>query len=193
MLQSITKQLCLQIDCFPDRIKKIIQDKYDKEEWLDKSSLILIIHTLAEYFESVYVVVDALDECVEVPYLLKTLSTLASQELNNIHTLMTSRDLPEIRRSMDRLANTHIPIGSSEKRYTGIDNDIELFIRRSLAEQYYLSIRADKIKGKIIKTLIPQACGMYAVIIYLLCFTKLISGTSGFAGFPVNSTSCLSP
>ena len=193
MLQSIAKQLCLQVNCFPDRIEKVIQDKYHKEEWLDESSLMLIIRTLAENFESVYVVVDALDECVEVPYLLKSLSTLASQKLNNVHTLMTSRDLPEIRRSMDRLATIHIPIGSSEKRYTGIDNDIELFIRQSLAEQYYLSIRTNKIKRKIIETLVTQACGMYAVIIYLLCFTTLIYSTSGFAGFPVSSTSCLSP
>ena len=161
MLSSIAKQLCLKAKCLPEGIENNLQKKYKNGERLDESSLIKIIQALIEDAGAVYLVIDALDECVEVPYLLKLLNTLSKLKLETARILMTSRDLPEIRRSMNTVATVSIPIGSSERKYTGIDNDIDLFIRQSLVDQYYLSMRAEKIKSKIIEALVINACGMY--------------------------------
>ena len=161
MLRSIAKQLCLKAKCLPEEIESNLQKKYNNGERLDDSSLIKIIQALIEDAGAVYLVIDALDECVEVPYLLKLLNTLSKLKLKTARILMTSRDLPEIRRSIDTVATVSIPIGSSEREYTGIDNDIDLFVRQSLVDQYYLSMRTEKIKSKIIKALVHNACGMY--------------------------------
>ena len=163
MLRSITKQLCLQIERLPEEIKKNLQKKYDKGERPDEQDLLHVIQALVENIGSVYLIIDALDECVEIPHLLKSLHILSELQLKNVHSLMTSRDLPEIRRSMDKIAITKMPIGSSERRYTGIDDDIDLFVNQSLIDHYYLSVRSDRIKKKIRETLKMQACGMYVV------------------------------
>ena len=173
MLRSIVKQLCLLVNYLPENIEKTLQNRYDKEERMDQASLLSIVQALVKNVDSMYLVIDALDECVEISLLSKLLIKVSNLKLNNVHILSTSRDLPEIRRSMGKIANICIPIGSSEKRYTGIDEDIEVFVRQNLVEQYYLSLRTDKIKTQIIETLTFQANGMY-VIFASLFYSKVL-------------------
>ena len=186
MLRAIVKQMCLQVNSIPEHIGKLIQKKYDKGERPNESSSLDMIKALAANAKSIYVVIDALDECCELLYLLKSLSTLSTLKLDSIRVLVTSRELPEIRRGIDRIASVQIPIGTSGIRDAGISDDIDLYIKRSLVDRYYLSIRPDKVKEKIRDTLVVQACGMYVPTSIEGRFMRLIVRISGFVGWPVS-------
>lgn len=87
-------------------------------------------------FHRVYIFLDALDECPRLEgreRVLKTLEEIQDWDVPNIHLFVTSRDEPDIRQSLNRLASDQIGM-----RNAGIDRDITNFISRQLDEDRQL-------------------------------------------------------
>ena len=169
MLRSVIKQLCIKSPALSNDAVSQIQRCCNAGERPNDEQLVGLLRPIAEGTGKLYIVIDALDECVERKHVIKLLAAMAALKLQNLHLLVTSRDLVDIRRILEPVIDAEIPIGSARKdkerhsrkqRLKGIQKDIALYVERSLTEQHYLNLRNDEIKGKIREKLVDQADGM---------------------------------
>ena len=178
MLQSIVKQLCKKMSNPPHVAISTIKKFCTAGERPNDAQLISLLQSIVEggRAEEIYIIVDALDECSRRIQLLKSLVSILELQLQNLHILVTSRDLVDIRRILEPVVNSEIQIGSSkdnqqfffdssEHRTAGIENDIVLYVEQNMAEQYYLNIRSDEIKSTVREKLVKQANGMCVVFL----------------------------
>ena len=90
------------------------------------------LRRLIQRFHHVYIVLDALDESPRLGargHVLDTIEVMQKWSLPGLHLLVTSRDEPEIRNSLD------LSLGQEVKmRNAGIDKDITNFISSQLHE-----------------------------------------------------------
>lgn len=176
ILRCIVKQLYLKMPKVPKEAASQIEAWHSFGEQPSNSKLTSIISLIATAGISIYIVLDALDECIELAHLIKLLSLLTTQLPQHLHILITSRKLGEISRAMEDIIHEEIQLGSTRRMSTGlfgsakenyrgvndgIDNDILLFVEKSLEDQHYLKIRSDEIKKKIKDALVGKADGMY--------------------------------
>lgn len=166
MLRSIVKQICMKVSNLSETAINQLHQFSSCGERPDDAQLVGLLQTIAENVGVVYIVVDALDECVERRHVLKLLASLPNLRLPNLRVLVTSRDLVDIRRILEPIIDAEIQIGSAkrqiwEQQSNGIQGDIALYVERSLTEQYYLEMRNDTVKSKIKEKLVRQADGMY--------------------------------
>ena len=176
ILRCIVKQLYLKIPNVPKEAASQIEVWHSIGEQPSNSKLMSMISLLATARINMYIVLDALDECIDLAHLLKFLSSLAVQLPKFLHILITSRKLGEINRAMENIEHKEIQLGSTSMVLTGlfdskkerlkgisdgVDKDILLFVEKSLEDQYYLKIRRNDIKTKIKETLVDEADGMY--------------------------------
>ena len=167
MLRSIIKQICMKVSTLSETAIDQLQQFGTSGERPDDAELIGLLQTIAKNVGTIYVVIDALDECIERRRVLNLLASLSDLPLPNVRILVTTRDLVDIRRILEPLVDAEIPIGSAKRKIweqqpNGIQDDIALYVERSLTEQYYLEMRNDEVKRKIREKLVRRADGMYA-------------------------------
>jgi hypothetical protein len=106
-------------------------------------------------FSTVYVVIDALDECSELQETLQMLREIWQWDIENLHILVTSRQLPEIENSLSELATDELCLHGP-----GIDQDILLYIVERLKNDQKLAKWPSDIREQIQRTLNHGARGM---------------------------------
>ena len=90
------------------------------------------LRRLIQRFHHVYIVLDALDESPRLGargHVLDTIEVMQKWFLPGLHLLVTSRDEPDIRNSLDLSLNQEVKM-----RNAGIDKDISDFIASQLHE-----------------------------------------------------------
>ena len=153
---SLIIQLSRCCSTTPDALKKL----YDRcRNGLDQPSYDSMISTLREIsglFHHTYIVIDALDECMdpERSRLLDFLGSVCSWGLDGVHLLATSRQGPDIRQ---RLATTAETV---DLKATIVDHDIMLYIKTRLDSEEQFSRWEDVEKKLIEETLTKGAHGM---------------------------------
>ena len=83
------------------------------------------LNGIIQLFTSVYIVVDALDECMERNNLVHIITTMKKWKLNVLHLLLVSRNEPDLLRDLKDLSFDVI-----DMEYKAIDDDIRLYIGR---------------------------------------------------------------
>jgi len=107
----------------------------------------------------VYVLLDALDECILRADLMDMLETMAGWRLQNLHLLVTSRRERDIEDSLETFVdNQHIICLQS----TVVDKDIQQYVRQRLSDDKRLTKwkRDATIMGDIEAALMDGAKGM---------------------------------
>ena len=102
LLDSLVKQLLEQSCSIPDRIRDLYGSRRDriKTQFSSLEDVSESLRSIAVTFEQVYIVVDALDELSQdgsvVQDFLSSLTAL--QDRSFVNLLLTSRDIPSIKR-----------------------------------------------------------------------------------------------
>ena len=115
------------------------------------------LQRLIQRFHQVYIILDALDE---IPpsrareNVLDRIEKIQYWSFTGLHLLITSRDLPDIRRSLNFSSNQEVKM-----RNAGIDKDIENFISSRLQEDRRLQ-KWLPYRSKIEETLAKRAQGV---------------------------------
>ena len=115
------------------------------------------LRRLIQRFHHVYIVLDALDESPRLGaqgYVLDTIKVMQKWSLPGLHLLVTSRDEPDIRNSLDLPLNQEVKM-----RNAGIDKDITDFISSRLQDDRRLR-KWLPYSNKIQETLAKRARGM---------------------------------
>ena len=115
------------------------------------------LRRLIEKFHHVYIILDALDESPRLGargHVLDTLETMRRWSLPGLHLLVTSRDEPNIRISLNLSSNQEVKMKNG-----GIDEDISVFVWDRLQEDRILQKWLPYSK-KIQETLAKRAQGV---------------------------------
>ena len=97
-------------------------------------SLVQALRDLSQKFEQVYLVLDALDECVEIPAVISLIQEIRGWHDPNLHILVTSRKEVILERSLLLLTTDQVHVQN-----TLVDADIKLHVRECLRKDHELS------------------------------------------------------
>jgi hypothetical protein len=164
MLRSLIVQLC---GGRPDTPKPL-SDLYpyrDKHLQPGLEKLKETLQACTQDFKSVYLVVDALDECPrtndEREKLLELLGYVRAWTLTNLHVLYTSRPEPDIEAELAPLCSgPTTSIISLQKRSNEINRDIGAYVDQQIALSKFRSWPSET-KKDVKAALMDKADGMY--------------------------------
>lgn len=108
-----------------------------------------------EEFDHVYIILDALDECVERQKLLSIVQRLLHSKTGNVHVLVTSRSDPDLEEHLTPIITAHILLESSL-----IEPDIRAYIQEQLNHSPKLRRWPQIVQSKIESALMTGAQGM---------------------------------
>jgi hypothetical protein len=160
VLGSLAKQLAVQAEeCFAK------MEKFYKRHYLENNSadptpvvaedLCALLRDMSSDFDSVSIIVDALDECGANRYqLTESLISLNDSEASNIRTIFSSRNGMDIRMLLKE--HTAIPIAAT-------NSDLRLYVASQIevrTKQNKLRTRDPELKNEIMDRLIEGAEGM---------------------------------
>ncbi|PNP46217.1 hypothetical protein TGAMA5MH_02252 [Trichoderma gamsii] len=170
MLASLVKQLCSRR---PDthQLFKSLSEYREKGQRPDTKTLGAILTTVARGFSTVYITIDALDECPlldgERRILFNSLRQIMAAAPANVHMFCTSRREADIDSAMGTLLPSPLQVTMIDLtiRRNVLDHDIDLFIDLTLSSYEYRSWPA-RIRAEAKKSLIKRADGMFQ---YVFC------------------------
>lgn len=155
MLLALLVQLSNQVrDDFSDLT--YLYDEFHNRE-LETSQLANCLRGLIKKFDNVYIILDALDEIrlrIAQEEVLDRIKMMREWAFKELHILVTSRDLNDIRHSLEHSFDQEVKM-----RNAGIDKDIENFITSRLHEDHRLQ-KWLPYRQKIEETLIERAQGV---------------------------------
>jgi hypothetical protein len=106
-------------------------------------------------FQHAYIVVDALDECMEREAVLELLHDVMGFDSGSLHVLITSRNEQEIGDSLAR--HPHKDVDLVE---TVVAEDIAIHVRKQLENDLKLKKWPEKVRADIQESLLAGAHGM---------------------------------
>ena len=180
------KQLCRRMQCLPPKLREVYEKHYPNDSQPNSEELQSIFLAIARHFNSMFLVLDALDECTPeqradlCEFFCKiiersttpnssqsTQSTLASNMGNtqsfrtnvcSIKLFVTSRKEPDIERVFRQRSFPKIEI-EAEK----VDDDIAIYVKAQIEQRIKderLTIKDMTLKDNILTTLTARAGGM---------------------------------
>lgn len=105
--------------------------------------------------ERIYIILDALDECAERAELLNLMEQLKHWNIQNLHTLVTSRREKYIEDGLESLVTYQTPIQDAK-----VHADIQAFIKNELRQDGKLRKKPEHIQKEIEEKLVKGAHGM---------------------------------
>lgn len=160
LLEGLLRSLIVQLFPHNDQTFDILKDLY-KSHSLGRTTPSLrdlksTIRELIARSSSVYLFIDALDECEDGENLLVTLKELRTWNQANLHTFVTSRREPYIESCLNIIATARVPLEESV-----VDEDILLYIQHKLQHEPKLSKWSEDLRKKIESTLLEGANGVF--------------------------------
>ena len=127
-----------------------------------------MFHQLLKSFERIYLVVYALDECVEREHLLQIIHEWTSWDDVKIHTIFGSRKERHIEEVLDGICDDDRIVSIQS---TLVDNDIRDYVQARLHQDIKLKRWRNRphIHQLIVDSLMQKANGMSAII---LCYVQ---------------------
>lgn len=139
-----------------------LKEKYDQRHTpqggLSVTKLETILIAVLASYDTVFVVLDALDECPQEADARSRMFDgldLLTREVSNVKFLMTSRDLPDIRDSM-----IHLPAEQLQVKAHAVDRDISVFVAQQLSRGHYFKGLERKTLNLIQERVAAKADGM---------------------------------
>ena len=159
MIRSLIIQLFSQCVCMPQALESLYSSCMNGESRPLYSSLLAILRQMMGQLEETYLIIDALDECLERQELLASIQELIGWKNRNLHILTTSRREKDIEDSMDSFNNNQ---GRICLQSILVSNDIRVYIHDRLQTDPTLRRwqKQPKVQQEIEDTLMGKADGM---------------------------------
>ncbi|KAI9789761.1 MAG: hypothetical protein M1816_005800 [Peltula sp. TS41687] len=167
LLRSIVMQLCTGRDSIPISVMAMYEQCKGMQQ-PDDRKLVANFPSLIEGLEHAYIVIDALDECIERRHLLDLLSQIVEHKSENLHILLTSREESDIGAILNTLITCRVCL-----RGTKVDEDIRLYVRNKLDKDHNLRCWSETVKGEIEDVLVEGAGGMFR---WVYCQIEALNG-----------------
>ena len=159
MIRSLIIQLSSQYASTPQALESLYSSCANGERQPTYNSLLATLHQMMGSFEGTYLVIDALDECIERQELLTSIKELTSWKDANLHILTTSRMEKDIEDSIEPFNNQQ---GKICIQSTLVNDDIRAYVHGRLRTDQLLKRweKKPEIQQEIEKALMEKADGM---------------------------------
>jgi len=159
-IRSLLFQFAVQIpDCLQD-LKQLHQNCKNGHEQPAEDEIRSLLRDTIAHTEQKYIILDALDECMDREDLLIFLRKLVKSKQTGLHILVTSRGERDIEEQLRAIADHVVNIQSAV-----VDEDIRVYIRDQLTNDKSLKEWPPSVQDVITTELMAKAAGMY---VYLL-------------------------
>ncbi|KAL9634210.1 MAG: hypothetical protein Q9164_004231 [Protoblastenia rupestris] len=163
LLTRILGCLLHQMLLADSQVLRIVSPYHDKST----QKRILSLETASQIFKDVlatispcYIVIDAMDECVDRLSLIQLLCSVVSAASKDIKVFAVSRDEADIRRSISQYSN----VLELQIREIDVSNDIKRVVKGLVSGSYELSSKLEhysSLKRDVVNGLIKAAQGMF--------------------------------
>jgi hypothetical protein len=160
MIRSVVTQLSQQCIRVPSLLDSLFVSSNNGQRQPSVEGLLDALRQMSEECPATYIIIDALDECVDREELLRTIETIAGWQLQNLHIIVTSRKERDIQSSLESIVDTCniIPL---EREV--VDEDIGKYVRHRIsADKKLQKWQSGELQTEIEAALMKGAHGMYA-------------------------------
>lgn len=154
-IRSLLKQVLLQHDAACSLLQSLHSRCRDGALQPDFDSLLEVMQQIVPTSAHTYIVIDALDECVNRDELLQLLNTIQGWKYANLHVFVTSRREKDIVDSLQGLTS-----GECCLQDEAGTNDIQPYVRRRLICDSKLRKWSPQLHEEIETALLAKAGGM---------------------------------
>ncbi len=159
MIRSVIKQFFAQTVKKCSQLELSFSSCNKGERQPSRDDLLLILKEMIKGYNKTYIILDALDECLDRPDLLEVIEHIHEWKLPQLHMLVTSRMLTDIEEVLEPMIEprNRICIQSA-----AVNSDIEIYVDYRLRNDRKLSrwIKHPKAQEEIKNTLKEKADGM---------------------------------
>jgi hypothetical protein len=152
LLGSLLRQLAVQNSAMLDDIKSCHKNQRDSRPSLEQISRLL--HSQVQKYNTVFIVIDALDECPEAGQVRKHFLAEVRRLRPDVQIMVTSRHLPSIESTFSQ--DKRLEVRAHEE-------DVQTFIESRMATRTELSdvlYGHDDVRSIIVATLLKKTHGM---------------------------------
>jgi Cdc6-like AAA superfamily ATPase len=159
MVRSIITQLIRRCSVVPKSLDTLFSSCEKGQQQNSMEAYLECLRETVQEFPHVYLVLDALDECVSKGELMNILTTMAEWRIKTLHMLVTSRKERNIERSLEKLVEEKFIICLQSQI---VDKDIRLYVRERLCTDKDLQKWSTnrELQDEIENTLLNGAHGM---------------------------------
>lgn len=159
MLRSLICQLSQQCVQIPVGLDTFLSS-YENGRQPPQHALLELMQQIIRGLPQSYIILDALDECKDCAELMNVLEAIAGWQLENLHTLMTSRRERDIESFLECFIEKQNIIGLQSQV---VDKDIQSYVRHRLSNDKSLSKwkKDSTVVQEIETALMNGAHGMY--------------------------------
>jgi hypothetical protein len=160
MLRSLLCQLLQRSVIMPKGVDELFSACENGRQKPSEHKLLEVTQQAAREFMQIYVVLDALDECMQRSELMGMLETVAGWQLDNLHLLMTSRKERDIEMSLEGYIDEEDAVCLQRDI---VDQDIQRYVQQRLRSDKSLAKwnKDAAIMQEIEAALMGGARGMY--------------------------------
>ena len=155
LLRSITYQLCVHLDTLPDILVTCYKNCGSGTNLPSRDDIQQICSCALQYLPQAFIIIDALDECIEISLVAAWLKKILTAAGGSMHVLITSRDKPDITINLSK-----IPQQQAIHLDAFTNADIELYIDSKMQEFEQLALWNEDIQQNIKEKLLTGAGGM---------------------------------
>lgn len=168
-IELAIKQICRRIKHLPLQLQEVYKRHFRNDSRPTSDELRSIFLAIALQFNSMFLVLDALDECTLnqreelCKFLFNIIESPAGTSRGIVKLFVTSRKEPDIERAFRRKSFPTIEIEAAK-----VDKDIAIYTRAQLEDRLNderLILRNMALKSKILDALTSKAGGMYVFCI----------------------------
>ena len=154
LVRSMIIQFSAQYKNTPDALVKLHEQCQSDRRQPSTKDLLATLHLIIEGFDHVYIILDALDECVERTKLLDLIEEIIAWKLERSHILATGRRERVFFERLEPRASDSFDIQEL------IREDIRIYVREKLRSQFINKKWLSKVQDTVENRLIENADGM---------------------------------
>ena len=170
MVQSLISQLSQQCVKVPATLDALFSSCKNGQRHPSLDAFLEVLQQIIQEFTQSYIILDALDECANRAELMGVLKSMVGWGHENLHILVTSREVRDIESSLERFVDNQNTVCLQSEL---VDKDIHTYICQRLSDDDNLRRwqKDHDIRQKIEDTLMKGARGMYVLpLVGLECF-----------------------
>ncbi|OAG10753.1 HET-domain-containing protein, partial [Paraphaeosphaeria sporulosa] len=159
-IRSLLSQLLQRAAIIPKSIDELFASCENTGRLPTLHAFLEVLRLTVQELGQVYIVLDALDECILRPELMDVIETVAGWQLDNMHLLLTSRKERDIEKSLEKFILDKDTIRLREDK---VDMDIQRYIQQRLSDDKDLAKwnKDAAIRQEIETALMGGARGMF--------------------------------
>ena len=153
LIRALVVQLLAKIPSTAHYLQDLPSHIYEKPP--DTKSLLDMLRTFVQEVDQTFLVIDGLDECEECEELMALIRLMYGWGLDQLHILISSRELPEIKEAIADCAISSLCLQNS------INQDISILIQERLSSDRKFQKWPYHVRKEIEEALTDGASGMY--------------------------------